>query len=91
MVRKRLKRHRGDQDSGGGPLGGPTSDSSLFEAPDRTPGEMPGLFEAPDRSPGQMPGLFELRHRSDRDKADSPDRPARPPAVGLFDKPPRRK
>jgi hypothetical protein len=91
MVRKRLKRDRRDQDGHGGLLGGPTSDSGLFEAPDRNPGEMPGLFDAADRSAGQMPGLFELRPRPDRDQADSPDRPARPPAVGLFDKPPRRK
>jgi hypothetical protein len=100
MARKQLKRQRTglvgepgrhDQNGDAGLLGGPTTDSGLFEAPDRSPGEMPGLLDARDRSPGEMPGLFDLRRRLDGNDAGPSDKPARPPAVGLFDKPPRRK
>jgi len=38
-----------------------------------------------------FPGLFDLRRRLDGNDAGPSDKPARPPAVGLFDKPPRRK
>jgi hypothetical protein len=86
MSRKRPKPRRDERFDGpdrrdasdeAGLLGGPTSDS--------------GLFDAPDKSPGQMPGLFELRRRPASGGADLPDKPARAAPAGLFAKPPRRK
>jgi hypothetical protein len=79
---------RHDEDDETAVLGGPTADSGLFggsshgsglfDAPDRTAGEMPGLFDRPRRPGAEGPGLF--------------DRPPPAARAGLFDKPaPRRK
>jgi hypothetical protein len=94
LKRKRAKRDhvglfdvpdRRNEDDQAGVLGGASGDSGLFGGAHHSS----GLFDAPDRTPGDMPGLFDRAVPPAGDDADSPGKPARRPAVGLFDKPPR--